>query len=241
VPPFLEDYALRVSPRGEVVQELSLLEALFRSGYGHVLWKSRAPQTGDVTHLNDLEPLGTGAAASHPRFRAGDLLASLRLIDAVLVLDPARGEVKWLETRPFLEQHDPDFLPDGWIAVLDNRNDGSGSGAHLRGSRIVAVKPGTDETRVLYPRSGSPPFYTQYSGALQRLSNGNLLITESAAGRVFETDGAGRIVWEWVQEPYDAERVAEVMEGTRYELTPEQVSSWPCRAAAVADSEGTGE
>ena len=41
------------------------------------------------------------------------------------------------------------------------------------------------------------PFFSLTCGAVQRLPNGNTLITESDAGRAFETTTDGEIVWEF--------------------------------------------
>ena len=40
-------------------------------------------------------------------------------------------------------------------------------------------------------------FHTQTCGTIQRLPNGNTLISESDSGRAFEVDSDGRIVWEF--------------------------------------------
>lgn len=69
-------------------------------------------------------------------------------------------------------------------------------------------------------------FYTKHGGKVQRLENGNLLITEARRGRVFEVDEAGRTVWEWVAQRYNSKLVPEVLEGTRYALSAEQVAAW---------------
>jgi hypothetical protein len=146
-------------------------------------------------------------------------------IDSVLVVDAGTERVKWLH-RGFLKQHDPDFTEEGDIYVFDNNADNTQDGVHLGGSRIVAVRPTDKSSRVIYPRTSEQSFYTLAGGKAQRLPNGNLLITEAQRGRVFEVDDSGRTVWEWVHEKFDEEHVAEVLEGTRYPITPEQVASW---------------
>jgi hypothetical protein len=72
--------------------------------------------------------------------------------------DPESLDVKWHASDPFIAQHDPDFIGDGWIAVFDNQDDGTGRGSLLGGSRIVAVQPHTDSTKVLFPTEHSEPF-----------------------------------------------------------------------------------
>ena len=155
-------------------------------------------------------------------------MVSLRQIDLVFVVDPATGKVKWADSQSWIMQHDPDFIGDGWIGVFDNNRDLTERGTMMGGSRIIAVRPHTGEQKMLYPVEGAAPFYTEFGGKWQTLANGNMLITEARAARVFEATPAGETVWEWVNPRYDDRLVPEVMEGTRYPYTADQVAAWPC-------------
>lgn len=242
--PVYHDLILRVAPDGEVLEEINVLDLLYENGLERHVVKARQVNAEDVTHLNDVEPLRGNLADQHPLFEAGDLLVSLRNVNLVFVFDPDTRHVKWHASLPFIYQHDPDFMGDGWIGVFDNNQDFTDRGSMLGGSRIVALRPGTDSTRVLYPRSPSDPFYTDLLGQWQQLDNGNLLLTEGKAGRILEVTADGRGVWEWIGEPYEESGVAEVSEGTRYALSPADVASWPCspgdEGTAEASSSGTG-
>jgi len=225
-PPVAEDVALEVSSDGKVLREISILKALFESGYQQLIWQMKGNScTGDILHTNDVEPLPFEMADQYALFDAGDILVSSCYTNSIFVIDPETKRIKWLSST-FLGQHDPDFIGNGWISVFDNNNDGSGNGRYLGGSRIVGIRPEDGVTRVLYPKNKKSFFYTQGGGKMQRLPNGNLLITEARRGRVFEVEESGRIVWEWVHERYDDELVSEVLEGTRYNLTPEQIAAW---------------
>jgi hypothetical protein len=226
-PPFAEETALKVSPDGEIIREISLLKAIFDGGYQRLFFKCQQLE-GDVTHLNDVEALTVEAAEGFPSFEAGDLVVSFKHISSVAVLDQT-GKIKWLESEPFVFQHDPDFQDDGWITVFDNRSDGSVTGQYLGGSVISAINPSSGEVHQIYPTAKSQFFYSNGAGKHQRLHNGNRLITESRAGRVFEVASSGRTVWEWIQQPYDAELVPEVLEGSRYDIPPEVVAGWACK------------
>lgn len=225
--PLAEDQAIKVSPDGQILKEFSVLEALVRSGDYRLVWKT-GQRSSDLLHLNDVEPLSSAMAPEYPLFEAGDLVVSMRWISAVAVLDGQDGHVKWFASDPFLWQHDPDFIGNGWIRVFDNNADATNDGRWLGGSRIVDIRPHTGERRVVLPTPASDRFYTMGGGKCQSLPNGNLLITEARAGRVFEVDPSGRTVWEWIQTPYEGDPsfVAEVLEGTRYNITPETVKSW---------------
>jgi len=225
--PLYEDLLRKISPDGEVLQEISVLKTLYDNGLQRYLAKHNH-RAGDVTHLNDIEPLPAALAAQYPLFEAGDLVVSLKFTHLVLVMDPETGKVKWHTSDPIIEQHDPDFTGDGWITIFDNNSDFSARGQMLGGSRIISVRPHTGETEQWYPVEGARPFYTFAGGKWQHLDNGNMLITEARAGRVFEATREGEIVWEWIHTPYDDELIPEVLEATRYAFTPAQIAEWDC-------------
>jgi len=64
-------------------------------------------------------------------------------------------------------------------------------------------------------------------GTHQRLINGNILITESVAGRVFEATPDGEVVWEYVL-AYDAEDAALIEEAARVPEGYFDVKTWSC-------------
>lgn len=226
--PVYHDLLLNVSPDGTVLQSIGVLEVLYENGLERLLPKAEESEPGDLTHLNDVEPLSTAMAGSYEDFAPGDLLVSLRNLHLVLVLDPGSGRVKWHADENFVRQHDPDFMGGGWIGVFDNRWDGTRRGSMLGGSRIVALRPATDSMTVVYPASEEVRFYTPEMGKWQQLPGGNLLLTESQTGRIIEVDADGRALWEWIARPYDGASVPEVSEGTRYELSRREIASWPC-------------
>lgn len=230
--PVYEDLFLHVSADGEILQTISSIEVFDKNGLEDQFVRMSQRHDGDIFHLNDIEALTPTMAAAYPTFAAGDILVSLRDLHMVMVLDPATLKVKWSTTSDTIFQHDADFFGDGWIGIFDNRFDATERGDVLGGSRILAVRPDTGERKVLFPTEASPPFYTKWSGKWQLLDNGNMLLTEARAGRALEVTSGGAPVWEWVVDAYDADRIPEIMEASRYPLTAEQVASWPCRPEA---------
>ncbi len=226
VAPFVESTAIKVSPDGKLLKEISLLEALYKQDYKYLFWKYGMIEE-DIAHLNDVEPLSAKMADQYPGFAPGDLAVSFRLLDAVFVMDQD-GNIKWYDSQTTIHQHDPDFEGNGWLTVFDNRDDYSNKGLTLGGSRIVALNLVTHESRVLYPTGNSQSFYTKAGGKHQLLPNGNRLITESRAGRIFEVTAAGELVWEWINKPYDNESVSEILEGTRYNISLDTINQWNC-------------
>lgn len=220
-PPFEDEYIIKVSPEGNLLREISVLNAIYRSGYEGVLFangahKSRLsiPLDRDFIHLNDVEILSPELASAFPSFEERDILISLRNLNLLLVLDFLDEKVKWSMTGPYLRQHDPDFLANGRISVFDNRRDDS-SGASFGGSRILEFDPLTRDVLVTYKGTRDRPFYTETMGDHQHLPNGNILITESDLGRAFEVSANGEIVWSFINR-WNEDSVALIGRATRY-------------------------
>jgi hypothetical protein len=199
-----DDTILRIDAQGRVVAAISLLDRLLASGLEAVLYANAMddPRLGYIEnplHFNDVEVLREDMAAAFPLFAAGDILVSLRNLNLIAVLDRETFLVKWWMTGPFVRQHDPDFLPNGHLLVFDNRR--GGPAREFGFSRILEIDPATRRVVWSYTGSEREPFYTNIRGKQQLLPNGNVLVTEAHAGRVFELargpDG-DRIAWEWV-------------------------------------------
>lgn len=227
--------ALHVSDTGELLNKINLLDVLYQNGLERYLAKAFQPQAGaespltsDLIHSNDVEPLPPSMAEEYPLFEAGDLLVSLRDPQLVFVFDPDTGNAKWHTSEPFIQQHDPDFIGNGWIGVFDNNEDFTSRGTMLGGTRIVGIQPHSDSIEVFFPTSHSDAFYTDVRGKWQMLDNGNMLLAETQTGRVVEVDSTGRTVWEWVQPPYNRSKVPAVTKAARHDLTREDVAAWPC-------------
>ena len=226
--PVVPEQILQVSPSGEVLERIDVTEVLLENDLERYFFKRHGPHPrGELMHVNDVEPLPAGMAASYPIFDPGDLLVSLRDLHLVFVFDPDTRDVKWHAFGPFIRQHDPDFMGDGRIGIFDNNPDGTHRGTVLGGSRIVVLRPPSDSMSVLYPTARSDSFYTEAAGKWQGLANGNLLLTEAQAGRVVEVSRDGAPVWEYVRTPR-GHRVPEILDGTRYDLTAEDVNAWSC-------------
>jgi hypothetical protein len=135
--------------------------------------------------------------------------------------------VKWHFSHPLIRQHDPDFEPDGSIVIFDNNDDTTRTGEYWGRSRIIQVNPATNAWRVLYPTSADQPFYSQEGGKHELLPNGNRLIVEANAGRIFEVTPEGETVWNWVIESEDAEFLPEVLAASRYPADYAAAASCP--------------
>lgn len=199
-----DDTIVRLGADGSILSETSVLERLLAGGIGGVLYANGLDRptlghTDDPLHLNDVEALRPQMAAAFPQFAAGDLLVSMRNINTIAVLDGGTLAVKWSMTGPFLRQHDPDFMPNGHILLFDNRK--GGVAQEFGQSRLLEIDPATKAIVWSFEGSAVEPFYTDARGKQELLPNGNILVTEAQAGRVFElarSDEGGRVVAEWV-------------------------------------------
>lgn len=220
LPNFAEDTIVKISADGEIEREISILKAIYESNYPGLLFfvgntSYWVHNTGDITHLNDVEVLNPEMAQHFKTFKAGDILVSMRHNNTIMVIDGDTEKIKWALTHPFVAQHDPDFYPDGTITVFDNGLAKTNSDSVLGGTRILKVDPVTNSVTPIYGHREDQYFYTNQGGKHQHLLNGNILITECAAGRVFEVNLEGEIVWDWYTSKWDEDHVGEIMQGTR--------------------------
>ncbi len=148
----------------------------------------------DIFHTNAVEIL---QEAKKGLWKKGDLLVSVRDLDLLVVFDRHSGRIRWRFGPGILEQpHNPTLLDNGNILIFDN-------GTRSKRSRVIEVDP--QSKRIVWTYQGSPehPFFSEVRGGCQKLKNGNVLITDSERGRVFEVDRAGEIVWEFYNPDLD--------------------------------------
>jgi hypothetical protein len=221
---------------GEITREIDLRRDIIAAHDLYGEFSIRATENADELeygadpfHPNDVEPLRAAMAAAFPMFEPGDLLISLRELNMVAVIDPDDGSPKWFRHGPWYRQHDPDWEPDGTISVYDNR---MGLGA----SRILKIDPATDDVAVAYQGNAEHPFYSYRRGKQQVLANGNVLVTESEAGRVFEAAPDGSLVWER-DLGWDAQRNLIVTSADRLPTDFFQPGALACGASVEATDE----
>ena len=216
--PVLEDFVTILTPGGEVVRRVSILEALERSRYSALL--ERLPDGHDILHTNTIELLRGRLADSIPTFAAGNVLISIRSLDAIAVLDMEKAEIIWAMTGMWNAQHQPTVLENGHLLLFDTL---PGAGR----SRVIEFGPETQAVAWMYPEPGEGLLWSRTCGSNQRLPNGNTLITESDNGRVLEVTREGEIVWEYVN-PHRAgpgnELIASLLEVVR--VPSDAAASW---------------
>lgn len=221
------NWADEIDANGKRVRKLDLLKAMRGAGLLGVL-EVQLEGVKDRYHVNDIEELPTPIADAFPLFEAGDIVISMRSPNLVFVVDPDTEAVKWWQTGPWHRQHDPDFLPNGRISIFDNRKDHDWS-------QIVSVDPVSRDIEVIYRADPKTDFYSRIRGKHQHLANGNLLITETEGGRVFEVTPDGEIVWEFIN-LYDEGQAGVISKGVRYPPGYFTVDDWSACPVAQADT-----
>jgi hypothetical protein len=160
---------------------------------------------GGVWHPNDIDPLSKELAHLYPDFVEGDLLISLRSPNLIFIIDPETLEVKWWRQGLVRRQHDPDWNESGAITIFNNN-------MHRAHSSIVEIDPTTYKHRTMVAGEDYN-FYTFHRGTHQVIMGDAVLITSPDQGRVFETDGEGNIVFDFINTYDDGHRILSLSEG----------------------------
>lgn len=137
-----------------------------------------------VIPKNDLEQNDTS-------FNEGNWLVSFQAISLMVILDKETKQIVWSFGPGVIDhQHAPQMLKNGNILLFDNGID--------RGySRVVEINPITKKIVWQFDKFNGQNFFSKKQGYVQRLPNGNTLITNSESGMVFEVTPNKKIVWVW--------------------------------------------
>jgi len=206
----LEDSIVLLTPEGELLRRVSLLECFAASEFADLIHP--LPDHPDIFHTNTVLPIDGTLAAGSDVLRPGQLVVSLREIDTVALIDPDAVKVTTAWRGPWRGQHQPVPLSSGTLLLFDNK------GART-GSRVVEFDPANGELSWVFPGEDQQSLSSPEAGSCQRLPNGNTLITESEMARALEITPAGQVVWEFVS-PHRAgeqlELVATLFEVIRF-------------------------
>ncbi len=201
------DIILEVTPKGEIAWEWKAHEFLDLNSCGQLPCTQAigdsvsASKASDWTHINTVSiiPENKHYEAGDTRFKPGNLIVIPRNWWTVLIVDRDSGKVVWEYTGDYqgglsgghesqmIEKHQAGA---GNIIIFDN-----GVFKHQGQSFILEINPLTKKLEWVYD-AGSK-FYSNSSGSVQRLNNGNTLISEDLRARVFEVDREKQIVWSY--------------------------------------------
>jgi hypothetical protein len=197
-PTFWDYSILQVSQDGQVIRDISVFDLLIENGLHGLLYMSTLNNgmtevTYDTMHLNDIETFPSSIPEGV--FERGDVMISLRNINAVIVFNLNDQKIKFITIGKVLRQHDPDFIDGNTISIYDNNNffpDNRG-----RYSRIASISALDGSIVENFTGSKDFQFFSNIGGKHQLLPNGNILISEYAKGRAFEINASGTVIWEY--------------------------------------------
>jgi hypothetical protein len=195
--PIRDHYVVLLGKDGSLLERLSLTDVLLASPEVFHFQEVR-PQTKldtveiDLLHANSLEWMRRPSLFDRdPIYGASHVLVCLRHQDSVVILDWETRRVVFAWGQGVLSgPHDATLLENGNILLFDN-------GLDRKRSRVVEIDPLRREIVWEYTAPEEPDFFTVTRGSAQRLPNGNTLITDSEAGRIFEVTREGDVVWDF--------------------------------------------
>jgi hypothetical protein len=206
--PALVDSLVVLSSEGIPLKKpLSLVEALLDSPYRELLSALDTPPTPsaraaapagprsqrgasarELLHANSVKVLRGSLAPSFPDFKAGQVLVSMRDINALAVVDLEERSIVWAACGPWRAQHDPHFLENGRLLLFDNHG-------LTNESRVLEYDPRSQALPWSYSVRDGMHFRTNEGGMCQRLANGNTLIVSSEDGKILEVTHDKKRAW----------------------------------------------
>jgi hypothetical protein len=204
---------------------------------------------GDITHINSVQELPPNPwfDEGDRRFRPGNLLISARNLSTIFVIDRQTKEAVWSFREELDYQHEalmigPGLPGHGRILVFNN-------GYRKRDNRKSSILEIVPPNGSISWRYESQTFFSPTAGIEQPLPNGNILVSSSRGGRVFEITRQGDVVWQWTP-PYPPNRpqryrygyspqLAELERPTEVAVLPEpgyQHVDWPVYRFATREN-----
>jgi len=192
--PFLEDSLVLLSDDGELIKRVSLIDLIDNSEYGDFLKQFDYDHAGDPTHSNSIDYVERDEPAV-PWLKKGNLVISVRNINAMIVVDPVSEELVYAAPLASRMQHDLDVLDNGNLMVFDNQGSFTNGGY----SRVYEFDALTQNIVWQYDpkNSNGNEFESKFWGMQQRLSNDNTLIVNAEYGQIIEVNVNGDILWDY--------------------------------------------
>ena len=191
---FFDDQIVFRDPSGHETKRVSLFEAFYRSEYAGFLKQREGAE--DIFHANSVDLVEPHQEL--PMIRVDEILVSLRELNAVVSVSVDEPRISWMLSGMFQGQHQALMLDTGRILLLDNGGGNLEMPLQLNQSEVLEFDPLTQAIVWRYAGSDAAPFFTRWLGYVQRLPNGNTLVTESSQGRIFEVTPDGLTVWEYL-------------------------------------------
>lgn len=194
---------VRLSPSGDVLSRISLSDMLVRNGYRRLLYRAKRYEN-DPMHINDVQPV----LRDGPFWRRGDLFVSLRTNSVVFLYRPGTDEVVWLQSGPWLHQHDVDIVSEHEISVFSNNTVATGNGdiRVLGANEVYIYDFATDEARSPWREAmRRHEVRTVTGGAATLFDDGGVMVEEFNYGRILRLSADGAVQWSYVNRASDGQ------------------------------------
>lgn len=152
----------------------------------------------EFSHANSFYEISKNEAEEkNSAFKQGNYLVNINgSHDIILVLNRKLDKILWSSNSLIRSWgfHDVQMQPNGWLLIYDNM--GSYSGEQQKYTTIFELNPLTGERRLIFRADPPESMYSTFSGGVQRLENGSLLISDHTnGGLALEIDTAGKRIW----------------------------------------------
>ena len=172
-----------IDGEGRLLEEIDILGALLESPYNGILYLQ--PEECDPTHLNFAHQLGADASGVDG-IAPGDIVVSLRNLNAFAIIDRTSRRLKRLARGSFIRQHAVRHFEKARFLMFDNLGT---DGVHGP-SRLLMVDLATGKETTLFPRDHTPAHLrrvTPMSGSLAvSPDRRRVLFNEAMAGQTLE-------------------------------------------------------
>lgn len=220
LPPIVDEEVVLISPDGKLLQTINVVRAISNTPEFAPVLARFSEGGGDVMHNNTIHVLSPEFAEKHPEFEAGQLMLCFRHTDTLLIIDPKTEKVVWMRDGvTWHHGHDPRGLDNGNLLIFDNWIRDPLDERSKRYSRVIEFDPISMKTSWVYGGNDAEFFFSDRRGYLDVMPNGNILVTDSWAGRLFEVTRDKRIVWDFYNPKRwkgDPDLIAIVLGAKRY-------------------------
>lgn len=163
--------------------------------------KKHAPGADvEFSHANSFYEIDENSISDkHPAFKKGNYIININLLGLVIIMDSNLKTILWSMPQYTHKElspswHDVNVLKSGSLLVFNNN---SYVVNKKPGTTIDEVNPLTLEKKILFKKTSPVPFYSEYSGGIQILPTGNLLLnTVTPFGKAIEIDAqTKKVIW----------------------------------------------
>ena len=197
------------SETGQILRVISVTDAIKNSKYQPFLATSRfqgfelpdSSKVFDILHVNDLIYVEKNMANLVPFLEEGDLIVSVKGLDAIAVLRPKINSIVWMTKGPWIHQHHIELTDVGKLRIFNNVNhyvmdDKKEQFArHQERSSIIDYDLMTHETKIIYNDVAKRSLQSWSQSLHQEIDDG-FIFTFTDKGRIINTDFEGNILWE---------------------------------------------